>query len=220
MTFETRWLARLLAWTVAAALAGPAAAQSPSFGLPPAIDARGIASTGFDAVHTRFGFELRTRWGQQVQGLFPSHDGALVRLPDGRNQVHIQLRTGDVVVEDSERYTAIARGERFFDAARYPLIEFVSEPHLAALAHEGGQLRGRLTLHGVSRIETFTVAAATCARPGIDCDVVAHGSVDRRDYGLDGWRWALTDTVRFNMRVRLQDRLRERVEDRLQDRTR
>jgi len=198
----------MLAWTVAAVLAVPAAAQSPPFAPRPAIERPGVESTGFDSVHTRFGFELRTRWGQQVQGLFPSHDGALVRLPDGRHQVHIQLRTGDVVVEDSERYTGIARGERFFDAARHPLIEFESEPHPAALAHDGGQLRGRLTLHGVSRIETFTVAAATCARPGIDCDVVAHGSVDRRDYGLDGWRWALTDTVRFNMRVRLQDRVR------------
>lgn len=201
----------MLAWTVAAVLAGPAAAQSP-FGPRASTATPGAESTGFDTIHTRFGFELRTRWGQQVQGRFPSHDGALVRLPDGRNQVHIQLRTGDVEVEGSERYTAIARGERFFDAARHPLIEFVSEPHLPALAHDGGKLRGRLTMHGVSRIETFTVAPATCDRPGVDCDVVAHGSVDRRDYGLDGWRWALTDTVRFNMRVRLQERAGQRLQ--------
>jgi len=196
------------AWMMVAALAWPAAAQSPTGEPRVATGTRGAESIGFDTVHTRFGFELRTRWGQRVQGRFPSHDGALLQLPDGRNQVHILLRTGDVVVEDSERYAEIARGEHFFDAARYPLIEFVSEPHLPALAHDGGKLRGTLTMHGVSRIETFTVAPAICARPGRDCDVVARGSVDRGDYGLDGWRLALTDTVRFNMRVRLQDEAR------------
>ena len=56
----------------------------------------------------------------------------------------------------------------------------------------------------ISRIETFAVAPATCARPGIDCDVVASGSVDRGDFGLDQWRLALTDTVSFDLRVRLQ----------------
>ncbi len=193
-----------------AALAWPALAQSldpepqPAPGST-AIDGTATDAIGFDAIHTRFGFELQTRWGQRVHGRFPDHDGALLKLPDGRNQVHIRLQTGSVEVEGSERYAQIARGERFFDAAQYPLIEFVSEPHLPALAHDGGRLRGKLTMHGVSRMETFIVDPAVCARPGVDCDVVASGSVDRSDYGLDGWRLVLTDTVRFNMRVRLRD---------------
>ena len=201
MTFKQH----CLAWGIVGALAWPAFAASPPSMPFAAPDFRPGDSIGFDPIHTRFGFELRTRWGQRVDGQFPRYDGALEILPDGRHQVRIRLLTVAVEVEGSERYTEIARGERFFDAANYPVIEFVSEPHLAELAHDGGKLRGRLSMHGVSRIETFVVAPATCARPGRDCDVVASGSVDRDDYGLDHWRLALTDTVSFDMRVRLQD---------------
>ncbi|MGQ4660844.1 YceI family protein [Lysobacter sp. F6437] len=201
VTFKQHWLA----WGVVGALAWPAFAAAPASMPFAAPDFRPGDSIGFDPVHTRFGFELRTRWGQRVDGRFPNHDGALEILPDGRHQVRIRLMTAAVEVEGSERYAELARGERFFDAANYPVIEFVSEPHPAELAHDGGKLRGRLSMHGVSRIETFVVAPATCARPGRDCDVVASGSVDRDDYGLDHWRLALTDKVSFDMRVRLQD---------------
>lgn len=187
-----------------AAVAGAPAAVAGT-AIPAHVLAQLAAPVGFDPLHTRFGFELRTRWGQRVQGHFPQHDGAVHTLPDGRLQVRIVLATAAVEVEDSDRYARLARGERFFDATHHPLIEFVSEPHTAGLAHDGGRLRGRLTMHGTSRMETFTVLPATCARPGIDCDVVVHGEVSRDDYGLDGWRLALTDTVRFNMRVRLLD---------------
>lgn len=159
----------------------------------------------FDPAHTRFGFELRTRWGQRVHGTFPRYDGEVVTLPDGRQQVRIRLTTAAVEVAGSERYTAIARGEGFFDAQRHPLIEFVSEPHHVALIHDGGPLRGRLSMHGVSRIENFALLPSTCARPGVDCDVVAAGSVSRDAYGLDGWKLVLTDRVRFSLRVRLQE---------------
>ncbi|HEY5805567.1 MAG TPA: YceI family protein [Lysobacter sp.] len=157
----------------------------------------------FDPRFTRFGFELRTRWGQRVIGMFPEYEGEVTVLPDGRHLVRIVLRTAGVTVAESERYTAMARGPSFFDSARHPMIEFESDPHPDLLIRAGGRLRGRLTMHGVSRIETFQLAPAACDRPGKDCDVVASGSISRADYGLDGWQLALTDRVRFNMRVRV-----------------
>lgn len=203
-----------LAWAVPAwiALAGVASAQMPlaptSVAAPPAPAApppgpRVLSQLGFDPLHTRFSFELRTRWGQKVAGEFPRYDGEVNVLADGRHQVRIRLATGAVVVGDSERYTRMARGERFFAAERYPFIEFLSEPHAADLVRTGGVLRGRLTLHGISRMETFVLAPAVCARPGEDCDAIAHGSVSRDDYALDGWQFALGDRVRFTMQVRL-----------------
>lgn len=163
------------------------------------------AAQPFDPAHTGFGFELRTRWGQRVVGTFPSYQGEVIRLPDGRRQVRIQWSTAAVVVAGSARYTAMARGEGFFDANKYPLIEFVSEPLTDAVLHGGGRLRGRLSMHGVARNETFALKPSQCARPGLDCDVVATGSVRREDYGLDGWQLALRNKVRFDLRVRLLD---------------
>lgn len=163
------------------------------------------AAQQFDPEHTRFGFEVRTRWGQRVIGVFPRYQGEVIRLADGRRQVRIRLAADAVEVADSPRYTALARGEGFFDAARHPLIEFVSEPLTDATLHDGGALRGRCSIQGVTRIETFVLRPSACSRPGLDCDVVAQGNIRREDYGLDGWQFVLRNQVRFDLRVRLRD---------------
>ena len=163
------------------------------------------AAQQFDPAHTRFDFEVRTRWNQRVPGEFPRYEGEVSRLADGRRQVRIGLATGAVEVADSPRYTAMARGEGFFNAARHPLIQFVSEPISDAILHGGGPLRGRLSINGVTRTETFTMRPSACPRPGLDCDVVAQGTIGRDDYGLEGWQFALRNQVRFNLRVRLRD---------------
>jgi len=158
-----------------------------------------------DATRSRMGFELRTRWGQRVEGAFPRHQGRVNVLSDGRQQVQLTLSAAAIEVEGSEYYTVMARGPQFFDATRYPYIDFLSEPHRLELVHDGGRLRGKLTLHGVSRTESFILQPAECARPGRDCDVVATGVINRADYGLSGYRLALSDRVRFTMRVRLKN---------------
>lgn len=177
-------------------LGGPMPALAQQAPVPP--------KTGvFDREHTRFGVELRTRWGQRVVGRFPRYDGELVAVDAERRQVRVRLATAAIRVGESERYTAMARGEGFFDADRFPEVVFVSDPLGRDEVRRGGPLRGRLTIRGVTRYETFQLLPATCERPGRDCDVVASGRIDRYDYGLDGWKIALDNHVRFTMRVRL-----------------
>lgn len=161
------------------------------------------AAQAFDPAQSHFGFELRTRWGQRVVGRFTRHAGELLALGDGRQQVRVRLDAAATEVSGSEVYSEMARGPRFFDAERHPSIVFQSEPFSPALAHDGGPLRGKLTLHGVTRRETFTLTPAVCARPGRECEVVASGTIDRAAYGLDSFSWALSNRVRFTMRVRL-----------------
>ena len=170
-----------------------------------AASAQQLAAWQIDAARSSVGFELRTRWGQRVAGDFSRYQGTVTTLPDGRHQVQLSLSTAALEVADSEYYTAMARGPQFFDAERYPYIDFLSEPHRPALVHDGGTLRGKLTLHGVTRTESFILHPSECARPGLDCDVVATGTIDRTDYGLGGYRLALSDRVRFTMRVRLKN---------------
>ena len=169
----------------------------------PDVPLAATSSRTFDPHYTRFGFELRTRWGQRVSGVFPQYAGEVSTLADGRHRVRIVLRTDGVIVAGSDRYTALARGPNFFDAQRYPYIEFVSEPYPDTLVRTGGRMRGRLSMHGVTRMETFTLSRPDCDEPGRNCDVVASGSISRDDYGLDGWQFALADRVRFMLRVRL-----------------
>lgn len=177
--------------------------SAPSATADPAPDAAPV--NRLDPAHSRFGFELRTRWGQLIEGNFPRYEGTFTTLPDGRRQVRIRLATQNVEVSGSTRYARFARGPDFLDAARHPWVEFVSEPYVGELVHAGGPLRGTLSLHGVSRAETFTLKPSTCPRPAHDCDVVATGRVSRADYGLQTWRWAVQDEVRFTLRVRWKE---------------
>lgn len=158
----------------------------------------------FDPAHTRIGFTLRTRWGQELEGRFPEYSGRVQALADGRQRVRVRLSTAAVEIIGFPRYTAFSRGHHFFDAERYPRASFTSDPYLPALLVEGGRLTGTLSLHGVSQREVFTVEPATCAQPAIECDLVAHGSVRREDYGMDEWKVAVRGRVSFQMRLRLQ----------------
>jgi polyisoprenoid-binding protein YceI len=163
------------------------------------------SAQALDTARSRIDFELSSRWGQTIIGRFPRYEGEVVQLPDGRHEVRIRLATASVEVEGSRRYTRFARGEHFLDAEHHPWVEFRSEPYAVDLLGSGGWLYGTLTMHGVSRREAFLVAPSICVRPARDCDVVAQGRVLRTNYGVESWRWALTDDVNFRLRVRLQD---------------
>lgn len=212
------WLAALAAATAAPAPAavaghGPAASvtavQAQAASAPPgepgsaaAPAAPGQRIIPFDPAHTRVGFRLRTRWGQQLRGEFPVHAGSVLVHADGRRQVRVQLDSTRMVVVGHPRYTRWARGGDFFDVDRFPVIEFVSEAYDASLLREGGALHGTLTMRGISRPVRFALDPAACARPGRDCDVVAGGTVDRGDFGMEGWRAVVGDDVRFDLRMR------------------
>ncbi|NUO72076.1 MAG: polyisoprenoid-binding protein [Frateuria sp.] len=165
-----------------------------------------VAASGqmLDA-QSRIDFDLQTRWGQTITGHFPRYEGEVQLRPDGQHEVRIRLATGAVEVAGSRRYTRFARGEDFLDAEHHPWVEFRSDPYPVQLLVDGGRLYGTLTMHGVSRRATFVVAPSACERPARDCDVVAQGHVLRTDYGVESWRWALTDDVNFRLRVRVQE---------------
>jgi polyisoprenoid-binding protein YceI len=153
---------------------------------------------------SRFDFVLTTRWGQDLQGRFGPGSGEVRELPDGRRQVRLRIDARTVEILDHPRYTAITRGPRFFDVARYPDLQFHSDPYSPQLLRDGGALHGVLRIHGVQRRARFELQPSTCANPGRDCDIVGTGSVRRGDFDLDGWRVALRDEVRFQLRVRTQ----------------
>lgn len=151
---------------------------------------------------SRFEFRLQTRWGQVLQGRFPQVEGEVVALADGRRQVRFRIDARAIEIVGSPRYTEMTRGPRFFDVARYPQIEFLSDPYSPQLPHTGGPLDGELSMHGVRRREHFLLESSNCTHPGFDCDIVAMGTVRRSKYGLNRWTLAIREEVRFALRVR------------------
>ena len=178
-------------------------------GLPANIHASPAAPSGaeprvlpLDTGYTRVGFRLATRWGQRLRGAFPVHEGEVRLHDDGRRDVSVRLDSTRMQILGQPRYTRWARGPEFFDVERHPVIEFRSELYDAALLRAGGDLHGTLTMRGVSRPVRFELEPSACDDPGRACDVVASGTVDRTDFGMDGWRAMVGDSVRFELRVR------------------
>lgn len=158
-----------------------------------------------DPQFTRIGFTLKTRWGQVLEGRFPRYEGRIEALPDGRRRVRLKMSAQDIEIVEHPNYTGFTRGEGFFEADRFPVVEFVSEPYSFALIERGGPLAGQLTIRNVSRRETFVIEPSTCARASVDCDVIAGGAVRRSDYGVDRWIFAVSDIVRFTLRLRVRE---------------
>lgn len=165
--------------------------------LPPPVRAAEI-----DPAASSVGFTLDARWGKTLVGHFPRYEGEVADLPNGLHQVRLRLSTADVEIKGSATFTRLTRGEGFFEAGQYPWVEFVSDPYSATLTRDGGRLGGMLTIRGVQRRETFVIRPAACERPGVECEIVARGSIDRDDYGMDRWGFALSDRVVFSLRVR------------------
>lgn len=157
----------------------------------------------FDTAHSRFGFEIRTRFGQTIEGVFPRFEGWVTVLPDGSHQVRLRMFTQYVEIPGKPRYTSWMRGEEFFDAAHHPVVEFESDPYRPDVAERGGKIEGQLSIRGISRRETLRLQDPECAKPGYDCDLVSRGTVLRGRYGMDSWQIALSDRVTFVLRTRL-----------------
>lgn len=162
------------------------------------------SATEIDPLASHIGFTLTTRWGQPLQGRFPDARGEVDELGNGRHRVRLQLSTGTVEIVDHTAYTRFTRGSSFFDAGHYPQMEFISDAYPPELLRLGGALPGVLTIRNVRRREVFTISPATCTQPARDCDVVASGSIHRTNYGMDRWDFALSDKVRFLLRVRVR----------------
>lgn len=158
-----------------------------------------------DPQHTRIGFTLKTRWGQVLNGRFPRYSGRIETLDDGRHRVRLLMSAREVEIVGHPNYTGMTRDEGFFEADRFPDVEFVSDPYPSALIANGGKLTGELTIRDVKRRETFVILKSECARPAYDCDVLASGSVRRTDYGVDRWILAVSDHVRFVLRLRVRE---------------
>nr|WP_304945335.1 YceI family protein [Xanthomonas euvesicatoria] len=158
-----------------------------------------------DPAQSRFGFEIKTRFGMKIEGFFPRFRGDVVTLADGRQQVRFRLDATQVEIPGKDRYTSWMRGEDFFDVAQYPVVEFESLPYVDEVVKQGGDIVGNLTIRGITHLETLHVGPAECTRPGYDCDVISRGTVLRGRYGMNAWQMALGDRVTFILRGRLQE---------------
>jgi len=121
-----------------------------------------------------------------VRGMFQQPAGTVV-LDDAipaNSKVDATLKVSSITTGVEERDTHL-KGPDFFDAAKYPVITFVSSDFRKSSA-TSYSVTGNLTMHGVTKPVTLAVTASPPFNHagGIRRGIEATASVNRRDFGL------------------------------------
>lgn len=160
-----------------------------------------------DPAFSRAEFSLRVLWVRKLEGRFEYIQGSVsYPVQPDRFDVEVRIAAQSLDMRNPDHIEWAKSGE-FFDAERYPWIDFRARGARRELLSEGGELLGELSLRGVTRPARFTLLPAPCDRPGLDCAVQAEGEIERSDFGMTARRWAVSDKVKLAFSFRLKDPL-------------
>lgn len=167
------------------------------------------ASTGrelvFQPEHSEASFSVRLVWFQTVSGSFSDLRGSVHIDPaTGMAQVDAHIRVDSVAVHPAH-YRKRLLGSRFFDAQRFPYIHFVSDPLGVDALRNKTSLKGRLTLHGVTRPLSLQLSDSHCRGDGLDgCTLHLHGWLNRTRYDMHAYRALVSKRVRLDLVIQLE----------------
>ena len=152
----------------------------------------GAQALKIDADHSSVSFRVRHLF-TKVQGRFQKLEGQIVfdekTLDASRVNATIQAASIDTNVEARDKDL---RSKRFFDVERYPTLTFVSSS-ITGVAGSKGQLRGTLSMHGVSKevvLETEFLGKGKDPWGNTRYGFHAEAKVNRKDFGM-AWNEAL-----------------------------
>jgi polyisoprenoid-binding protein YceI len=171
--------------TVAAA---STAAEKPSAPALPVPAVPQISKWELDPENSSAGFVCKHVF-TNVRGMFQQPSGTvfLDEATPANSKVNATIAVKSITTGVEERDTHL-KGPDFFDAAKYPLITFVSTGFSRASAANTYSVTGDLTMHGVTNPVTLAVTAPPPFNHagGIRRGIEATTSVNRKDFGL---RW-------------------------------
>ncbi|WP_334132568.1 YceI family protein [Silanimonas lenta] len=183
----------------------PALGLSLACALLPGIGLGAGCAARIDPAASSARFVVDVRLPIRAEGRFTELAGELRPADGGLCEVEVRLRADTVDYEGPEWMAKLTRSPAFLDAGAHPEVGFVSQPFPPARLHEGGPVRGRLRLRGRERPVDFLLLTPSCPRPGEDCPLRVQGSVSRRDFGMQAYRFTVKDEVRFEFGIRFAE---------------
>ena len=141
----------------------------------------------FDSAHSEVDFVVRHMSVSNVHGRFGGLKGTIVRNPTDLSKstvsVTIDVNTVDtgVVPRDTD-----LKSSNFFDVAQFPTATFTSTSVSGSDTHL--QVKGNLTLHGVTRPVELDVDGPGPTAPGMDhkphTGYTATATINRKEFGI------------------------------------
>jgi polyisoprenoid-binding protein YceI len=166
----------------------PAASTAPQKAAAPAAPGPSVPQISkweLDPENSSAGFVCKHVFSN-VRGMFQQPSGTvfLDETTPANSKVNATIKVSSITTGVEERDTHL-KGAEFFDAARYPVITFVSSS-FSKSSPTSYSVMGDLTMHGVTKPVTLAVTASAPFNHagGIRRGIEASTSVNRRDFGL------------------------------------
>jgi polyisoprenoid-binding protein YceI len=181
-------------------LAGLAGLTSGSPQMPPNPPA---AAMQIDGERSEARFVVRMRLPLKTQGTIPKVSGEMVGDARSGWRVLVVADGKSLEVKGPKWMGRSTRSPEFLDVDAHPDIRFQSDTFSDEILHEGGPVRGQLTLRGLTRPVSLSLLPSACVHPGRDCDLQVNGTINRKDFGMTAYPVTVRDDVELRMRVRL-----------------
>ena len=158
-----------------------------------------------DSAQSSAAFSVKVIWMFPVDGQFGSVRGTVsIDHRHGRATVDAYIDAADVTMRRDDAL-AWVKSEEFFDVERHPEIHFRSDAFPITRLHLGGQIPGKLTMRGITRVVAFDVLPSACERPAVECPIQAAGRVRRSEFGMTTRRATLADKVELSFSIRVAE---------------
>ena len=135
-------------------------------------------------------------------GKFNNFDGGIEYAGGQPSNVSFEIDTASIQADD-EKLTGHLKSPDFFDVAKFPKATFTSTSLTPAPAGAPGgathELKGNLTMHGVTKEVTIPVKAEQTAE-GVH--TTSEFSINRHDWGIS-YRGAADDLIKDNVVIKL-----------------
>lgn len=163
-----------------------------------------------DMAHSTAEFSIRHLMISTVKGHFSGIEGTIVGEPEHLDEatIEVSLDIASVDTRQAER-DAHLRSADFFDVEKFPKMHFKST-QITAVGDNRYTIVGDLSIHGVTRSETFSVTFEGRAKDpwgGERAGFSGTAKINRKDYGLH-WNLALEaggvvvgDEVKINIEI-------------------
>jgi polyisoprenoid-binding protein YceI len=140
-----------------------------------------------DATHSSIDFTIRHMMIAKVKGSFNSFEAQIEADPEDLTNANVEfsIDLSSIDTRNADRDNHLRTGD-FFDIEQYPKMTFQS----TSITKKGDgeyNVTGNVTLHGVTRPETFVVSFEGAGKDPWGNEKVGfsgNGSLKRSDYGL------------------------------------
>lgn len=144
----------------------------------------------YDKSHAKVGFTVTHLMISDVEGYFKTANVTLTTTKEDFTDAVVEMTAEAASINtDNEKRDAHLQSDDFFDVAKFPTLSFKSTSFKKTKTANTYEVKGNLTMHGVTKPVTLTAVAKTGTHPMNKKTIAGFkvtGKLNRSDFGIGG----------------------------------